>query len=142
MMLQFPEPGTPARRLIMKETVPRSDDLLRCSVPLPPRPRRQGEEPVLAEILWCVSAVTGVPIPWLKSVRRGQMLSRTRWLYFWLARTRTSSSYPKIARFCGGRDHSTIIHGVREVAAQWDTFGPLVETVAGVLDRGVADENL
>jgi chromosomal replication initiator protein len=38
---------------------------------------------------------------------------RPRQMAFWLTRFLTGRSYPEIGRFYGGRDHTTVLHGVR-----------------------------
>ena len=40
---------------------------------------------------------------------------RPRWMAMYLARQLTPMSYPELGRRFGGKDHSTVIHGVRRM---------------------------
>jgi len=51
------------------------------------------------------------------SIRRNPKFSLPRHVSFVLCRILTTRSYPEIARRTGGRDHSTIVHGVQKF--QW-----------------------
>lgn len=51
----------------------------------------------------------------LTSARRSRDLVRPRHVAMYLARTLTSRSMPEIGRQFGGRDHTTVLHGVRKV---------------------------
>jgi hypothetical protein len=62
-----------------------------------------------------VSLVTDFPILELTSQQRAAQLVKARHILFWLCKRFTSRSYPEIGRKCGGRDHTTVLHGVRRV---------------------------
>lgn len=47
--------------------------------------------------------------------RRQRVLARPRQVAMYLAKTMTSRSLPEIGRSFGGRDHTTIMHGVRKI---------------------------
>jgi chromosomal replication initiator protein len=51
----------------------------------------------------------------LCSKRRQANLAHVRHIAFWLCRELTVASYPTIGRMFGGRDHTTVMHGVRKV---------------------------
>lgn len=72
-------------------------------------------EPSLHDILRAVSAVTGITLTDLTSPRRERRYVHARFLYFHLARTLTSKSFPMIGYYCGRRDHTTIMHGAHQV---------------------------
>jgi hypothetical protein len=58
--------------------------------------------------------IEGVPyaIEHLVTPRRSQLLARPRHLFMWVARRACSGySLPKIGKFLGGRDHTTVMHG-------------------------------
>lgn len=46
---------------------------------------------------------------------RSRTLTRPRQIAMYMARTHTALSYPELAREFGGRDHTTIVHGVQRV---------------------------
>ncbi|HMY47938.1 MAG TPA: helix-turn-helix domain-containing protein [Leptospiraceae bacterium] len=51
----------------------------------------------------------------LDSARRLKKITYPRQIGFYLARTLTTRSYPEIGRHFGGKDHTTIIYGVRKI---------------------------
>lgn len=67
-----------------------------------------------SDIITEVSHVFGVPEAILKGPLRAQRYVRPRHACYYLAQHLTQLSYPMIGRALGGRDHSTIIHGVRQ----------------------------
>lgn len=52
----------------------------------------------------------------LKSKRRTKTVVHPRQLAMYLCRTLTDSSFPEIGRQFGGKDHSTVIHAVRNIS--------------------------
>lgn len=59
-----------------------------------------------------VSVAFSISVLDLMSQRRMLILTKPRHAMFWLARHLTGRSLPDIGRRCGGRDHTTILHGV------------------------------
>jgi hypothetical protein len=55
----------------------------------------------------------GITVPMLLSKRRQTPIVAARHEFFWRCRNETSMSYPQIGEKCGGRDHSTVIVGIR-----------------------------
>ncbi len=51
----------------------------------------------------------------IKSGRRHAVFTHARHLVMYLCQTLTERSYPEIGRGLGGRNHSTVIHGVRSI---------------------------
>jgi hypothetical protein len=47
--------------------------------------------------------------------RRTMKIVEARHMAFYLCKTLTPHSYPLIGKFLGGRDHTTVLHGVRKV---------------------------
>jgi hypothetical protein len=72
----------------------------------------------------------GIALSDLLSERRTQPLVRRRQIAMYVARETTGRSLPFIGKHLGGRDHSTILHGVRVVEALIDAGD--VETKAAV----------
>jgi chromosomal replication initiator protein len=51
----------------------------------------------------------------IKSERRTQSIALPRQIAMFIARTKLNCSYPELGEKFGGKDHSTIIHGVRKI---------------------------
>lgn len=68
------------------------------------------------QIIQTVSEVCDVSVADLKSKQRGvQKISHARQVAMHLVKLRTGMSYPQVGRIFGGRDHTTVMHGVRVV---------------------------
>jgi len=91
-----------------------------------PNPSRA---PSLAFLLSLVSKVTGVKQTELRSQRRDQTIVRARHIFFHAARNLTERSYPEIGRHLGGRDHTTVMHGVKKIKAKPEYFEPELSIV-------------
>ncbi len=91
--------------------------------------------PPLDAIMRAVSIATKVPLLELKSERRFVPAARARAIYYFAARELTPKSLPAIGRSCGGRDHSTILHGIGKVKARRQAFEPELSTVISALKR-------
>lgn len=68
----------------------------------------------------------------LLSDRRNRAVARPRQIAMYLCKQHTTRSYPDIGRRFGGRDHTTVLHGVRKVGelmAQDDQVARDVETL-------------
>ena len=66
------------------------------------------------------SDATGISVIDLQSQRRFLPMAKARQILFWIARTFTKLSLVDIGRRIGGRDHTTVLHGVRKVQAVID----------------------
>lgn len=79
---------------------------------------REGERDhciTIAEIQRAVSAYAGIPLAEMSSARRSRAIARPRQVAMYLARTLTPRSLPEIGRKFGKRDHTTVIHAVRQI---------------------------
>ncbi len=72
----------------------------------------------IASIIRAVSSFYGIPEIDIKSDRRTRDTTHARYVAVWLARHLTTQSFTSIARAIGGRDHSTIIHGIQKMSAK------------------------
>lgn len=81
-------------------------------------------EPSLSGIMDEVEKATGIGRLDLVSDRRYAPLVRARTIYYYAAKTLTSKSLVAIARACGDRDHTTIMHGIAKVEADRAAFEP------------------
>ena len=75
------------------------------------------DEPVLnvQEILLVVCEHFGLSTREIKSHRRTQVFCRPRQIAMYFCREKTDLSYPIIGRLIGGRDHTTIMNGIRVI---------------------------
>lgn len=49
----------------------------------------------------------------IRSSRKSQDVTHPRFAFYWVAREMTGQSLPAIGRFLGGRDHTTVLNGIR-----------------------------
>lgn len=85
----------------------------------------------------------------LVSQRREKEIVRPRQIAMWLARRLTGLSLPAIGRILGGRDHTTVLHGVRVIERLAETdirtardVEIIAATVGAVVDRNVVDPSI
>lgn len=69
-------------------------------------------------ILNSVAGATGISIAEIKGDKRTRPVVQARHLAMYLARELTDTSLPKIGERFGGRDHTTVMHGVKSIAKQ------------------------
>ena len=62
----------------------------------------------------------GVTVIDLQSDRRDALSVRARHFCFWTMRHETTWSLPRIGQLFGGRDHTTVLHGIRRHQARID----------------------
>lgn len=67
------------------------------------------------EILDVVGSVFGAESEAILSRNRSKTVALARQVVMYLLRTEENYSYPQIGEFLGGRDHSTIIHGIEKI---------------------------
>lgn len=91
--------------------------------------------PVLTavQIIHAVTVVSNIPTTERHSIRRQAHLVFWRSVEAWLMRKYTRRSYPSIGKITGGRDHSTILHAIRKVDEDFDTYKAAVEKVEELL---------
>lgn len=70
---------------------------------------------MVSKIVDVVCAAYDVSKVDIVSQRRSLKVVRPRQIVMYLAKTMTKSSYPEIGRRLGGRDHTTIMHGVNRI---------------------------
>jgi chromosomal replication initiator protein len=78
--------------------------------------RSMGIIPIGA-ILSACAVFYGVPVSSLFAERRTKDIVKPRQIAMYLAKELTPRSLPDIGRRIGGRDHTTVLHGVRKIAA-------------------------
>lgn len=77
------------------------------------------------EILYAVARAARVSVAEMRSQQRRQALVQARFVYYVLARSFSGSSLPQIGMTAGGRDHTTVIHGLRKGAEMFRTLYPI-----------------
>ncbi len=95
-----------------------------------------GKPLTLYLILLAVEAETGVVLADLQGRTRRARAVRARQIYFALARRLTGRSTPEIGRRTGGRDHSTVLHGIRRHAADPQRYEPEFSRLMRLLTEG------
>jgi chromosomal replication initiator protein len=68
----------------------------------------------------------------LLSARRARFIARPRQVAMWLCRDLTRHSTLQIGRWFGGRDHTTILHGVSVIARLMEVDPDLAADVAAL----------
>ena len=106
---EFPEEAPPKRK-----TIPISETVALCDNCRDPVFRIPGQTRI-QDIKRVVGGYLGLHIGDIDSDRRTAKIAYGRQICMYLARTRTHKSYPEIGRRLGGRDHTTILHGVAKI---------------------------
>jgi hypothetical protein len=83
------------------------------ATPPPPTPAPAGAMPSLARIVRAAARLHDVSVAALSGPGRSRPVAAARCLAMHLARRLTGSSFRTIGAALGGRDHTTILHGVR-----------------------------
>lgn len=94
------------------------------------------DEPKLADIIQAVAIAFEQPVDALQSPRRTWDISHARQTAHYLARKHTHKSLPDIGRRMGKVDHTTVIHGIKQVERRLQQSKPLaalVEYIEGQL---------
>lgn len=93
-------------------------------IPLPvriPEPAESVRLPSIFIIMHEASKFYDVPVLDIKSSRRQAVIVKPRQIGMYLSRMLTLRSFPEIGMQFGGRDHTTVLHAVRKIAALVET---------------------
>lgn len=131
--LTFPPPNTPNRTKWLASSFPSAEDIAHIAVDHGPRPALFETKYGLEEMLWCVAVITNLPAAWIKSERRTAVLIRARFAFYFLARKYTGASLSHIGRFCGDRDHSTVLNGLERIDRSFGLYAGLIAKVECLL---------
>ncbi len=113
--------------------VPISEDLARQTLKdISPKVKH---ELTADAILKLVALQFGIKTTDIRSDKRTRKLSVPRQICMYLMRRHLLMSYPEIGKFMGGKDHTTILHGVTRI-------GELMRTDAEILKATTAIESL
>ena len=122
--LREPPPYRPAPRKI--------DWLFVASQCVEPTPTKRV---AIAAIRDCIESFYRLRPGALVGPSRRKKAAHPRQIVMYFAREMTSKSLPDIGRFLGGRDHTTIIHGIRAVQKRIETDADFAEEVAFLRQR-------
>ena len=68
----------------------------------------------------------------LKGPKRDASLVRARQITMYLLKSKLGLNYAEIGNLLGGRDHTTIMHGVEKIDLLVDNKGPIVGDIMGI----------
>ena len=83
----------------------------------------------IEEIQKRVAAHFNIRLGDMYSARRARNVARPRQVAMYLAKQLTSRSLPEIGRKFGGRDHTTVMHGVKRVEQLRETDAAFAEDI-------------
>ena len=98
---------------------------------LPKRPERATF--TLAQILTAVSEAAWIDTADIIGPWREKSLMQARMTAYYLCRTYSKSSFPRIGQFMGGRDHTTVLYGYQKVKNNPSDFAEIVHAAEAIL---------
>jgi chromosomal replication initiator protein len=87
------------------------------------------------DVLESVALYFGIKITALKGPKRNRPIARPRQIFMYLARTELGLTHEDIGGVLGGRDHTTIMHGVDTITQELSTNTRLREAVEGIKQK-------
>lgn len=90
---------------------------------------------MIRSIQEAVAGDYNIPVIEMRSARRTKDIIIPRWVAMYLSRTMMELSLPQIGRHFGGRDHSTVLHGVQQLEVLMQTDGELRNRVHRIAAR-------
>jgi chromosomal replication initiator protein len=87
------------------------------------------------ELLEAVALYFGIKTTAIKSAKRDRPLARPRQIYMYLCRTELGLTLDDIGGTLGGRDHTTIMHGVETITREMSTNERLRSSVEGIKQK-------
>ncbi len=95
---------------------------------------QQAEKPInFQKIQECVANEFGVSLMELKARRRSKNIVLPRQIAMYLSRQLTDASLPEIARFFGGRDHTTVLYAYNKIRLNLEKNDNLKERVNKII---------
>lgn len=88
----------------------------------------------LHDIMLVVARHTKIGVLDMKDQHRRRETVRARHIFFYACRKLTRRSFASVGRECGGRDHATVIHGIKKVECHRKKFEPEVSRVMAELE--------
>jgi chromosomal replication initiator protein len=87
------------------------------------------------ELLEAVALYFGIKTTAIKSAKRDRPLARPRQIYMYLCRTEIGLTLDDIGGTLGGRDHTTVMHGVETITREMSTNERLRSSVEGIKQK-------
>jgi chromosomal replication initiator protein len=87
------------------------------------------------EVLDAVAQYFNIKTTAIKGPKRDRPLARPRQVFMYLCRTELGLTFDDIGGTLGGRDHTTIMHGVETIARELSTNERLREAIAGIKQK-------
>lgn len=87
------------------------------------------------ELLDAVAAYFDIKSTALKSPKRDRPIARPRQVFMYLCKTELALTYEDIGGVLGGRDHTTVMHGVETITRELSTNEQMRVAVAGIKQR-------
>jgi chromosomal replication initiator protein len=87
------------------------------------------------EVLDCVATYFGLKTTALKGEKRDRPIARPRQIFMYLCRTELGLTHEDIGGALGGRDHTTVMHGVETITRELSTNIRLREAVEGIKQK-------
>lgn len=91
-----------------------------------------GRRATAQEILDAVAAYFSIKTTALKGPKRDRPIARPRQVVMYLCKTELGATLDDIGGLLGGRDHTTVMHGVETITRELSTNDRLREDVAGI----------
>ena len=88
-----------------------------------------------AEVLEYVAQYYSLKTTALKGPKRDRPIARPRQVFMYLARTELGLTHEDIGGMLGGRDHTTVMHGVETITRELSTNTRLREAVEGIKNK-------
>ncbi len=98
-------------------------------------PQKQAKRVTADEALEAVSSFFGVKTTTLKGQRRNRPIARPRQVFMYLCKVELGLTYDDIGGVLGGRDHTTVMHGVDTITRELSTNEQLRQAVAGIKQK-------
>jgi chromosomal replication initiator protein len=89
----------------------------------------------VADIVSIVARYYNVSEAELLGRSRHRAVAQARQIVMYLARDELTASLPKIGDALGGRDHTTVMHGIDKIASQIETDDPLRRDIMAIRER-------
>jgi len=87
------------------------------------------------ELLDAVATYFDIKTTTLKGPKRDRPIARPRQIYMYLAKTELGLTYDDVGGSLGGRDHTTVMHGVETITQELSTNESLRTAVAGIKQK-------
>ncbi|MCX6793758.1 MAG: chromosomal replication initiator protein DnaA [Candidatus Gottesmanbacteria bacterium] len=98
-------------------------------------PEKSAKRVSTQEVLDSVAAYFGLKTTALKGAKRDRPIARPRQVFMYLCRTELGLTHEDIGGALGGRDHTTVMHGVETITRELSTNVRLREAVEGIKQK-------